>query len=318
MKAVFINSYGSAENLIYGDLPEPEPAKGELRISVKAASVNPVDWKVREGRLKFLSGKNFPMIMGTEAAGVVDALGPGVTGFSIGDRVYAGLSHKGGGYAEKVVTAQNKVVPIPDELSYEDASTLVVAGVTPYQALTLHANTSPGDRVLINGASGGVGTYAVQIAKVLGAHVTAVCSERNVDLVRSLGADEVIDYGKEDFRSREKAFDLILDAASNAFFPEVKKCLKPGGVLIKLNLSLRSLYLSVTTRLFSSRRLKMILVKNRKEDLDWMIGKMAQNQIKVVMERTFPLEKAKEAQLLSESGRSRGKIVLVVNEGSWL
>lgn len=310
MKAAYINAYGGPEEIKYGEMDEPEPGKGEVLIRVAAASVNPVDWKIREGRLKLFSGKNFPMILGTEVAGTVESVGRGVNAFAKGDRVFAGLSHRGGGYAEKVCADQRKVIRIPDALSFEVASTLAVAGLTPMQAFTLHYPVKPGDEVLVNGGSGGVGTYAIQIAKVLGARVTAVCSARNASLVREMGADEVIDYNLEDFRNRTGAFDVILDAAANAFFPEAKACLKKGGMLIKLNLSVSSFIKGKWSALFSSKKYKMILVKNRKEDLQWMIDQIVSGKIRVVIDRTYSLEEAREAHEYSQNGRAQGKLVL--------
>ncbi|MFC2090572.1 NAD(P)-dependent alcohol dehydrogenase [Bacteroidota bacterium] len=312
MKAVYINEYGGLDNLTYGDLPDPLPGKGEVKIQVAAVSVNPVDWKVREGRLKFLSGRRFPIIMGTELSGTVVELGENVSRFSVGDRVYAGLSHKGGAYAEYVAVPEKKIVRIPDELAFNEASTLAVAGVTALQAFTLHYRVKPGDTVLVNGASGGVGTYAVQIAKILGATVTAVCSERNAELVKELGADEIIDYNKMDFREREAAYDVILDAAANAFFPSARSCLKKGGMLIKLNLSLRSLFLGFWTKWFSPQQIKMILVKNRPQDLQWLIDHICSGRINVIIDKVYPLEHAREAQAYSMSGRARGKIIISV------
>jgi len=310
MKAVYINEYGGPEKLQFGEIEDPGINKNEVLIKIVAASVNPVDWKVREGRLKFLSGKKFPIIMGTEVAGEVVRLGKNVSGLKPGDRVFAGLSHKGGAYAELVSVNQKKVSKIPSALSYDDAATLAVAGMTPLQAFTLHYKVKPGDKVLINGASGGVGTYAVQIAKILGAHVTAVCSNRNIDFVKELGADEVIDYTQEDFRKRHNTFDIILDAAANAFFTDINECLKHGGILIKLNLSLRSLFLSYWTKFFSSKKLKMILVKNRKDDLFWLMNQIVSGKIKVKIDKIYTLETARDAQEYSQSGRVTGKLII--------
>jgi len=309
MKAAYIHEYGGPEKIIVGELPDPELASNEVLIRVHAASVNPVDWKIREGRLKLFSGKKFPIILGTEIAGEIVQCGSETSGLKSGDRVFAGLSHRGGGYAEFVSAPAKNVFIIPDKLSFEDACTLAVAGMTPLQALRLHYHTKPGDHVLVNGASGGVGTYAVQIAKILGAHVTAVCSERNIELVQSLGADEIIDYNAEDFRLRRNEFDLILDAAANAFFPEVKPCLRKGGMLIKLNLQKKSMLQSLLN-IFSSRKIKVILVKNRPKDLQWMIGFILEGSLRVVMDRSFTLDEAEEAQRFSQSGRARGKIVI--------
>jgi len=310
VKAAYIDAYGGPEKIKYGELEDPKPGKGEVLIRVAAASVNPVDWKIREGRLKLFSGKKFPMVLGTEVSGTIESTGEGVTSFAAGDRVFAGLSHKGGGYAECVTADQRKVSRIPDELPFDAASTLAVAGLTPMQAFTLHYKVQPGSEVLVNGGSGGVGTYAIQIAKILGARVTAVCSARNAALVTQLGADEVIDYNVEDFRDRREAFDVVLDAAANTFFPEAKGCLRKGGMLIKLNLSIASFFKGKWSVLFSSKKYKMILVKNRPEDLQWMIDHIVAGKIRVVIDRTYSLEEARKAHEYSQSGRAQGKLVL--------
>ncbi len=312
MKAIIFNEYGGPEKLEYIDVPDPKPGDGEVLVKVVAASVNPVDWKVREGRLKFMTGKKFPLFVGSELSGVVSEIGTGLSEFERGDRVFAGLTRKGGACAEYAVAKGASTIKIPNDLSHEDASTMAIAGVTPLQAFTIHYKVKKGDRVLVNGGSGGVGIFAIQIAKVLGAHVTAVCSNRNRDLVLSLGADEVIDYNKEDFRDRHNAYDVILDAAANAFFADSKRSLKKGGMLIKLNISIKTIFLGFWTRFFSSRKVKMILLKSTKTDLQWMIDHIVSGEIKVIIDKTFHLEQTKEAQEYSQSGRARGKIVISV------
>jgi NADPH:quinone reductase-like Zn-dependent oxidoreductase len=254
------------------------------------------------------------LIVGSELSGEIVALGSGINDLKVGQRVFAGLSHKGGACAQLASVNRNKVIPIPDELSYELGSTLAIAGVTPLQAFTIHYPVKPGDVVLVNGASGGVGMYAVQIAKLLGARVIAVCSAKNTEFVKSLGADEVIDYNQEDFRQRINSFDVVLDAAANAFFPEAKKCLKKGGMLIKLNMSIRSIVLQFWTRMLATRKLKMILLKNRQDDLQWLMNKIVNGEIKVEIETIYPLEKTREAHERSQSGRVRGKLVIRIQE----
>jgi len=187
---------------------------------------------------------------------------------------------------------------------------VVVAGIIALQAFRLHCKVKPGDEVLVNGASGGVGSYAVQIAKVLGARVTAVCSAKNAEYVKELGADAVIDYGVDDFRSWKNSFDVILDAASNAVYKEVKKSLKRGGILIKLNLSIGTILTRLRTCFFSSKKLKLILVKNRHSDIRWLIKQLTSENIKIFIEKTYPLESAKEALENNQRGRVRGKLVL--------
>ncbi len=316
MKAVYIDAYGGVEKLVYGDLPDPVPGKREVLIRVAAASVNPVDWKIREGRLNIVTGKSFPMIMGVELSGHVVSVGKDIRDLQPGDRVFAGLSHKGGACAELVAVDRRKVSRIPDELPLVEASTLAVAGVTALQAMTLHYRLKAGDEVLINGASGGLGTYAIQIAKVLGARVTAVCSERNTELVESLGADDVIDYNREDFRYRKNAFDLIIDAASNTSFSDTRLCLKRGGTLIKLNLSVGSILMGLWSRIFTGRKMKVILLKNHPEDVQWMVHRITEGKIRVVLDRTYPLKEAGKAHEYSQSRRARGKIVVIVDEAA--
>lgn len=314
MKAILFREYGGPEVLEYVDVPKPVPGEGEILIKVAAASVNPVDWKVREGRLKFMTGKKFPLFAGSELAGVVTAIGSRVFDFEPGDRVFAGLTRKGGAYAEYAVAKSVKTIKIPDSLRFEEASTLAIAGVTPLQAFTKHYRLKQGDHVLVNGASGGVGTYAVQIAKLLGAHVTAVCSSGNKELVLNLGADEVIDYKQEDFRDRHNAFDVILDAAANAFMDDSKQALKKGGMLIKLNISFKTIWLGIWTRLFASRKVKLILLKNDMNDFEWLIDQIACGDIRVVIDQVLPLKDARKAQEYSQTGRARGKIIISCTE----
>jgi len=165
--------------------------------------------------------------------------------------------------------------------------------------------------VLINGASGGVGTFSVQIAKILGAHVTGVCSSRNSSLVESLGADEVIDYAIDDFRLNTGTYDVIIDAAGNSTYKQVKQCLRPGGYLIKLNHSFRTYFDQLRTFLFTSRKVKMVLLKNSSDDIKWIRDQVALGKLKVIIDRTYPLSEARKAHEYSETGRARGKLVLV-------
>ncbi len=312
MNAIVINEYGGPEKLEWREFPDPHPGPDEILVRVKAASVNPVDWKIREGRLKFITGRTFPLFLGTEVAGFVEEVGSEVKGFKPGDRVFAGMSYKGGGYAEKAVTRGDRAILIPPEIGFTEACTFAVAGITPLQGFRKHTGVKKGTRVLVNGASGGVGTYAVQIAKLLGGTVTGVCSEKNMELVKGLGADEVIDYRKEDFRDRHETWDIILDAASNAVFKEVRSSLRKNGVLIKLNYSVRTILTGAWTRLFSDKKVKMIVLHNEPADLEWIRDHVASGAMRVVVDRTFPLEDAAEAHRYSETLRAVGKIVLVV------
>ncbi|HYW96029.1 MAG TPA: NAD(P)-dependent alcohol dehydrogenase [Bacteroidales bacterium] len=311
MKAVIFNHYGGPEVLEYTDVVTPRPKAGEIRVSVKAASVNPVDWKVRMGRLKFITGRKFPQYLGGEVAGIIESTGSDVKVLKPGMRVFAGLSYKGGGYAEYACMPAKNAVVLPDNIPFEEACTFAIAGITPLQAMRDHAGIEEGMHVLVNGASGGVGTYAVQIAKLLGARVTGVCSSRNADLVTSLGADEVIDYGLDDFTLNTQTYDAIIDAVGNKTFGQVKSALKKHGYLIKLNHSFRTYFAQAWTTLFSSKKTKLVLLKNTTHDVKWIRDQVALGKIKVIIDRTYPLSEARKAHEYSETGRARGKIVLV-------
>lgn len=314
MKAIGIMKFGGPEVLEIIDLPIPEINENEVLIKVKAAAVNPVDWKSRRGNISFLTGKNFPFVLGTEVAGVVERTGSKVTGINPGQRVYAGLSYKGGGYAEYVKVNAEKVFLIPDNTSFVVASTYGVAGVTALQGLVLHGKLEEGMHVLINGASGGVGTYAVQIAKILGARVTAVCSAKNIELVKSLGADEVIDYNQNDFTRNKDVYDIIFDAVGNRNFALAKQALRKKGVYVNPNPRIKLFITQFLTSLTGGKKARGILLKMIREDLKWVRDQIAINNIKVIIDKTYPMTEVQEAHRYSESGRVRGKIVLTFDE----
>ncbi len=310
MKAVIINKFGGPEVLEYVDVVTPEPEPDEIQVRVKAISVNPVDWKVRQGRLKLVTGKKFPLYPGVEAAGIVEKTGTDVRQIKPGARVFAGKNHTGGTYAEYFCVKEKNAVVLPEEMSFEEGCTLAVTGVTSLQALRDHAGLEEGMEVLINGASGGVGTYAVQIAKVLGAKVTGVCSSTNKRLVKSLGADRVIDYTKENWNKKDFKYDIILDAVGNKKYKQVKKNLNKHGILIKLNLSLKTYFDQYITSLFSTKKVKMVLLKNVPDDVKWVRDQIALGNIRVIIDKKFKLEDARKAHIYSETERARGKIIL--------
>ena len=230
MRAVAINEYGPSEKLTLVDLKEPSPRPDEVLIRVRAAGVNPVDWKIRSGMLKIVLWLKFPFIPGFDISGDVAAVGSRVTRFKPGDPVYAMLGPpRGGGYAELAVAPESAVVRKAHSQSYIEAASMPVAALTALQGLRDLGRLKPGQSVLINGASGGVGTFAVQIARALGARVTGVCGPKNVGLVRSLGAEMVLDYTKEDFTAPGKAYDVILDAVAKRLVCELPKGSGAGG-----------------------------------------------------------------------------------------
>lgn len=312
MKAIIFNKFGGPNVLQYTEIPTPKPSKGEVLLKIMYASVNPVDWKIRNGKLKMITGSKFPKIPGIEMAGIIDDLGEGVVDFAKGQRVFAGTGYKGGGYAEYVAVPQENLILLPDNISYQEACTFAVTGVTSLQSLRDHGKCEEGMKVLINGASGGIGTYSVQIAKILSAHVTGVCSAKNSALVKSLGADKVIDYAKSDFTSNKNTYDIIVDAAGNKSLGQLRGALTKHGTLIKLNFSIKTFLNQLVTGIFSSKKTKLVLLKNKNEDIKWIRDQIAIGKIKPVIDREYQLHEAQKAHEYSESERAKGKIVLSV------
>lgn len=232
MTAVTARAYGGPDVLAIEELPMPTPAAGELLVEVRASSLNALDWHFLTGTpylVRLMSGLRRPkrFVRGADVAGVVVAVGEGVTRLRVGDTVFG--EGPGGGCGQYLTLKDGNVVAMPDGVSFEAAAATPVAGLTALQGLRTHGVVQPGERVLINGAAGGVGTMAVQIAKALGAHVTAVCSTRNVDMVRSLGADEVLDYTEDDFVAGGARFDVLLDNVGNRRPGEVRSVMAAGG-----------------------------------------------------------------------------------------
>ena len=232
MKAIVIRGYGAAEVLQYEDVEKPKIQPEQLLVKVHASSVNPIDWKTRKGMLSILTGNKFPLILGFDVAGEVVEVGSQVTRFKVGDAIYGSTSFPGGAYAELAVVTESLAAPKPKNMSYEEAATVPLAALTALQALRDLGNIKSGQTVLINGASGGVGVFAVQIAKALGAEVTGVCSSKNLDLVKSLNADLVIDYTQQDFTQGNVQYDMIFDAVAKRSFSDSRKVLKPNGVYV--------------------------------------------------------------------------------------
>src|SRR5256886_10405697 len=277
MKAIVYCDYGLA-NLKLEDVEKPVPNDDQILVKVRAASINPYDWHFVEGTPKIMRlmgvGLRKPKDtrLGVDFAGTVEAIGKNVTQFKPGDEVFGG---RGGAFAEYVCPRANRAVALkPANLTFEQAASVNIAGITALQALRDKGEIQPGQKVLINGASGGVGTFAVQIAKSLGADVTGVCSTRNVDLVRSLGADRVIDYTKEDFAKGDQRYDMIFDVAGNHSFSECRRVLSPNGTLVMVGQSGRKkisilplLTAPLVSRLRRKQKLVSFIAKRNKEAL---------------------------------------------------
>ena len=313
MKAIVIDKYGGTEQLQYRDCELPTPASDQVLLRVMAASVNPVDWKIRSGAIRLFYPADLPNApLGYDVAGTIEAMGDAVSGWNPGDAVYTRLNTgKMGSYAEFCTVEASILAPKPTNMSFEEAAAVPLAALTALQAMRDLGGLATGQRVLINGASGGVGTYAVQIAKAIGAQVTAVCSQGNHALATELGADRVIDYRQEDFTTLGDAYHVVFDAVANRSFGDCRKILEPNGAYVTTVPSLSFAFWVVASRL-TTQRPYLIRVVPRAEDLRLLTKWSEAGWLKPVIDSTFDLADTAAAHLRSESGRARGKIVLRV------
>lgn len=309
MKVVYYENYGPPEVLRYGDLPTPSVGPGQVRIRVIAASVNPIDWRMRSGETRYVLPGRFPRVPGYDVAGYVHDGGE-AEGLSRGTRVVALLdSMFGGGYAEWAVCSARSVAAIPGRMSFEEAAGLPLAGSTALQSLRDHGRIRTSDRVLINGASGAVGGYAVQIAKAYGTHVTGVASHESEEYVRSLGADEFIDYQTQDFTQSSRHWELIFDAAGKSSFRQARRVLEKNGRYVSTEPSVTGLMTSIAT-LATAQRGRVMLTRSRSEDLEELLRLYSVDQLRVTIDDVLPLQEAADAHRRSEAGNTRGKLVL--------
>src|SRR5881409_1670395 len=326
MKAIVYCDYGLG-NLKLENVEKPVPNDDQILIRVRATSVNPYDWHFIEGTPKIMRlgvGLRKPKDtrLGVDYAGTVEAVGKNVTQFKPGDEVFGG---RGGAFAEYVCVRQDRLVATkPANITFDQAGSADIAGVTALQAVRDKGKVQPGQKVLINGASGGVGTFAVQIAKSFGAEVTGVCSGRNADMVRSLGADHVIDYTKEDFTKGDQRYDVILDNVANHSLSECRRVLNPDGryVLIGgggvnegrwlgpgLTHALNAMFLSK----FVSQKMGMMLAELNQKDLTALADLMQSGKVTPVIDKTYTLGELPQAIEYLEQGHARGKVVIKVD-----
>lgn len=308
MKAIIMNEYGDSSVLQYvDDFPDPILKDDDVLIEVKAAAVNPIDWKLRQGYLKQMIDIPFPFILGLDVSGVVKEVGKEVTMFQPGDEVYARAdTSRNGSYAEKIAVNQLFVSKKPSNLNFEEAASVPLAALTAYQALRDFAGLDKGERVFISAGSGGVGSFAIQIAKILGAYVVTTTGPNNIDYVKSLGADEVIDYTKNDSLDIEPV-DVVFDLIGGKSQIESFSILKEGG-------RIGSIAGTPDPKLAKEKRAnaKGLWVKSSGADLDELRNYIEAGKIKTEIAARFPLEKVKVAHELSETGHVRGKIVIEV------
>jgi NADPH:quinone reductase-like Zn-dependent oxidoreductase len=323
MKAIVYHEYGTADVLHLEQTERPVPKDNQVLIKVRAASVNPLDWHYMRGTPYIMriagSGMRKPKDprMGADVAGVVEAVGKNVTDFKVGDEVF-GTS--GGAFAEYAVAS--RVAHKPANITFEQAAAVPIAGITALQGLRDRGKIQAGQKVLINGASGGVGTFAVQIAKSYGAEVTGVCSTRNVDMVRSLGADHVIDYTKEDFTSGARRYDLIFDTVGNHSLSELRRVMVPKGVYVGIGGGgpedggvLGPMWSPVKMFFYSpfvSQQFGTFLADISKPDLAVLAELMEAGKLKAVIDRAYPLSETPDAIRYLEAGHARGKVVIAV------
>ena len=326
MKAVVYEGHGPPEILRYEEIDRPTPGEEEVLIKVRAAAINPLDWKIMKGGpllVRLLLGMGKPKVRrpGVDVAGEVEAAGRHVTQFRAGDAVFGTCA---GAFAEYTTSGsapglKSALVRKPENVTFEQAAAVPIAGLTALQGLRDHGRIQAGQKVLINGAAGGVGTFAVQIAKALGAQVTGVCSTRNLEMVRSIGADRAIDYTQEDFTAGGERYDLILDCVGNHSFAASRRVLKDGGRLVAVGAPSDTPMLRMAADLigglvvsrFVSRKMVFFIAKGKQTDLDTLGELMASGKVRPVIDRCYKLSEAAEAFRYMEAEHARGKVIVV-------
>lgn len=321
MDAIAQSRYGGPETLERREVARPTPAADEVLVDVRAASVNPGDWHFMRGEpylIRLFSGLRRPSqpVRGLDVAGRVAAVGADVTGVQPGDAVFG---EGDGTFAEFAIADGETVAPMPPSLAFEDAAAVPVAGVTALQGLRDEGGVEPGDRVLINGASGGVGTFAVQIAADLGADVTGVCSSRNLELVRSLGASHVVDYTETDFTRAERSYDVVFDLVGNRSLSALRRVLADDGTLVRASGDggrwlgpVRPLLRVLVVSPFVGHRLRSLLARTTREDLTALADLLVDGAVEPVIDRTYELAETPAAVEYLETRRASGKVVVTV------
>jgi NADPH:quinone reductase-like Zn-dependent oxidoreductase len=330
MKAAIYTRYGPPDVVQLAAVEKPVPKDGEVLIRVRAAAVNPYDWHFMRGEpypVRIAAGglrKPKDSRLGADVAGEIEAAGRNITQFKPGDAVF-GLCK--GAFAEYACASESNLAMKPDNVTFEQAACVPIAAFTALQGLrrgglTKGGKIQPGQKVLINGASGGVGTFAVQIAKSFDAHVTGVCSTRNVEMVRSIGADQVVDYTQEDFTRSARRYDVVLDCVGNRSFSECRRVMNPRGIYVGAGGTSDSWMIGPLFRAFKalvlswfvSQKQVLILAKPSKEDLTFMGQLMAIGKVTPVIDRRYSLSEVPEAVRYLEAGHARGKVVITVDQ----
>src|SRR6266581_1466662 len=323
MKAIVYTQYGSPDVLQLKEVEKPAPNDGEILVKIHAASANPLDWHLMRASPFFVrleGGLRKPKDprLGADIAGRVEAVGNNVTQFQPGDEVFGAWT---GSFAEYASVPENRVALKPTKSSFEEAAAIPVAAITALQGLRDKGQIQSGQKVLVNGASGGVGTFAVQIAKSFGTEVTGVCSTRNLDMVRSIGADHVIDYTQEDFTRGNQRYDLIYDLVGNHSFSERRNILKPNGICVLAGVGGAGLHPGMWGRVlgnfatvfkskFASQKFIFYIAKLTKDDLNVLRDLMQSGKVAPIIDRTYKMSETQAALRYLEEGHAHGKVVI--------
>ena len=312
MRAIVYERYGPPEVLEVRELPFPVPAAGEVLVSVRAAALNPKDSLIRKGKFRRFARDRFPRLLGYDVAGVVRSVGDGVTHWRAGDEVF-GMKNAwaGGTVAEEVCLPADELALKPKRLSFEEAAALPLAGLTALQALRDEGRLQPGQRVLINGGSGGVGVFAIQVARALGAHVTTTSSARNLELCRSLGAAAAWDYATQNGLTAGAGWEVFFDVFGNRRFGQVREALGPRGTYVSTVPGAQTVLLHFLTRFFP-RRARLVVVKSNTRDLEQLAQWVDAGALRPVIDRVVPFTDVSAGQAHVETRRARGKVVVRV------
>ncbi|EDL66461.1 NADP-dependent oxidoreductase [Bacillus sp. SG-1] len=310
MKAIVIEEYGDKDVLVEKDIEKPSIAENQVLVEMHATSINPIDWKVREGYLKEMLPFEFPIVLGWDAAGVIVETGSNVKGFKVGDRVFTRpATTNRGTYAEYLSVHDNLLAKMPEEMSFDEAASIPLAGLTAWQCLVDFGKIQEGDKVLIHAGAGGVGLFAIQIAKSFGAHVATTASEKNTEFLKSLGADEVINYKEEDFSEVVNDFDLVLDSMGGEIQSKSYKVLKENGKLVSIVQPP-----SEEEAANYNAEAGFVWLEPNGEQLQKLADLYVEGKVKPVIGETFDFSEQglKDAHALSETHHARGKIVIKV------
>jgi NADPH:quinone reductase-like Zn-dependent oxidoreductase len=334
MRAYVLKHYGGPEGSLLMDVPAPTPRPRDILVEVRAAGLNPVDFKFRQGKLRAILRPKLPFVLGNELAGEVVAVGSEVKRFRAGDRVFARVAKdRGGAFAEQACVAEDHAALMPRNLDFTAAAAVPLAGLTALQALRDELGVKPGQRVFISGGAGGVGTFAIQIAKWLGAHVTTTASKRGEALVRSLGCDEVIDYTAQDISKAGRGFDAGFDLIGGKTLEQMFEIMKPGTRIVSIaalpepqtaikdlarGRALAALFWIISYGIRSRARragigYRYLFMHPSGSDLAQLAELIEQGQLKVVVDKTYPLAKISEALSYVEGGRAKGKVVVTMS-----